>query len=259
MTTTVFKGVADRMAKQYSYIKVCFDALSTTGVGDDYYERITNTDDPDVELAMLQPAYNADIEFEKNTPQKITRGLSAYTNLVSSFEAHLQREGSLSNRTWDGYCESQDVRVSDYTNQVYYARNNDYMKARNVFSEEDATFASAKMTDASTLTFTDGTDFGNGSADAKADGSNFAGTQIKAIITGSNSISSLVINIEGLDEEGVSKTLNGVSISGTPGTEIVIGTDSDRWVDITNITRTSGGTTDDEFEIHNIKERTIEL
>ena len=115
------------------------------------------------------------------------------------------------------------------------------------------------MTGASTLEFTDGDDFGDGSADAKADGSNFAGAQLKAIVVGSNTISSLVVDIEGLDEEGSAKTLSGVTISGAPGTEVAIGTTSDRWVDITNITRVSGGSTGDEIELHNIKERTIEL
>jgi hypothetical protein len=260
MTKTVFKGIADRMAKQYSFIKVCFDALSSTGNGTNYYDMVTNTNDPDVELAMLQASYNADVEFETNTPQKIAKGLSSYTNLISSFESHLQREGSLSLRTWDAYCEAQDVRVSDYTNQIHYSRNNTYMNARNVFSEDDTTFASAEMTGATALTFTDGDDFGDGAAATKADGNNFAGTQLKAVVTGSNTIaSSLVVDIAGLDENGATKTLTNVSIAGSPGTEVVIGATTDLWVDVTGITRVSGGALNDEFELHNIKERTVDF
>jgi len=259
MNTTVFKGIADRMAKQYSYIKVCFDAVSATGNGTKYYDRVTGTEDPDVELAMLQASYNADNEFITNTPQKITRGLSSFTSLVSSFESHLQREGTLTTRTWDAYCADQDVRVSDYTNQVYYARNNAYMNARNVFCEVDTTLASVEMTGETALTFTDGDNFGDGGATTKANGSNFAGAQLEAVITGSQTIAALVVDIAGLDESGAVKTVTSVTIAGAHGAKVAIGTTTDKWVDITSVTGISGGVSADEFELHNIKERTIEF
>lgn len=259
MSKTVFEGFVDRIAKQYSYIKVCFDALSNTGVGTQYYERITATGDPDVELAMLRYAFDADNKFAENETIAMVQSIGEYTSLITSFERHLSREGSITSRRWDDYCEQEDVRVSDYTNQVYYARNSTYMLARNVFAEDDTTLASAEMTGASTLTFTDGDDFGDGGASNLADGSSFAGAQLKAVVTGSNTISSLVVNIVGLDEEGNSKTLNNVTISGAPAAEVTIGTTADKWVDVTNIVWASGGSLSDEFELHNIKEREIAL
>ena len=259
MEKSVFTGIADRIAKQYSYIKVCFEALSATGMGEDYYERVTLTNDPDVELSMLQSAYNTDVDFRTQTPQRVTRNLSSFVNLITSFENHLQREGTILTRSWDAYCQNQDVRVSDYTNQVHFSRKNSYMNARNVFCEDEVTFASVIMSDATTINFSDGVNFGDGSVTAKADGNNFAGTQLKAIVVGSNEISSLVVNITGLDEFGQVKTLENITISGIPGTEVIIGSEEDRWVDVTNITRVSGGNVGDEFEIHNIKERIIQF
>ena len=254
MNTAVLTGYADRIAKQYSYIKVCFDTLAQTGVGTNYYTRVTDTEDPDIELTMLQPAYNADASFVSSTTLSVVRNMSSFTGLISAFEAHLNREGSLTYKTWDGYCTTEAVRVSDYTNQVFYARNNSYMKARNVFCESSATFG----TYAVGTGFTVGSNFGDGAEANLANGTNFAGTQVKAVVTGSNTISGMTATIVGLDEVGAAKTKTGVAIAGAPGTEITVGSTTDRWVAVTNITVT-GGSSGDSFEVRNIKERTITL
>jgi hypothetical protein len=259
MEKTVFTGMADRIAAQYALLKTAFDTLSASGAGETYYERLSDTPDPDVEIEMLQAAYDADQMWAASTANTVLPALAAYMDLISAFILHLIREGSLTETTWNAYCENQDVRVSDYVNQVHYVKYGTWLKARNVFCEDVTVFATGDMTGATTLEFTDEDDFGDGGAANLADGSSFAGTQLKAVVTGSNTIAALAVTIEGLDEDGEEKTLTGCVISGAPGATVAVGSATDRWVDVTDVIRVSGGANGDSFELRNSKERTIAL
>ena len=260
MPKSMFEGYADRMAKQYSYMKVCFNTLANTGTGEQYYDRFGTANDPDVQLNMLTYSNTADIWFRSSsTLMTVVRSFTNFTNLIRGFEAALRSDGTLSSKTFDGYCAYADTRVSDNTNQVYYAANSVYMLAKNVWCEDEKTLGSAEMTGSSTLTFTVGDTLyvGTYSATQKADGTYFGAASLKARITGSNTIGSLVVNVIGRNAIGSSQTV-AATITGAPGAEVNIGT-TEKFLDVTSITRTSGGSTGDMFIVVNTPDRIIEM
>ena len=264
MTKTQFDGFADRIAKQYSYMKVCFNTLAITstglGGGTSYYDRVWESEYPDVTLSMLSYANTADVWFRSSSTLMTTvRGFTNFTNLIKGFEAALRADGTLTSKTVDGYCDYVGTRVSDDTNQVYYAANSSYLYAKHVWCETAKTLGSAEMTGASALTYTVGDTLyvGTYSATQKADGTHFGAASLIARVTGSNTIGSLVVNVIGRNALGVTQTV-AATITGAPDAEVAIGT-TEKFLDVTSITRTSGGSIGDTFEVVNTPDRTIEM
>lgn len=260
MSKAVFEAFADRMAKQYEYFKTAFDAVSDSDVGTPYYDLITAADLKDVELNMLYASDIADKWFFNSGSLIATiRSFTNFTSLVGSFESALWADGTLTDKTFDGYCTSVGTKVSDYTNQVYYAANGYYMLAKNVWCEDIKTLATAEMTGVETLAYTAGATLYSGtySAIQKADGTHYGVSRLKAVISGTNTITSLVVNVSGRKADGTLQTV-GVTISGAPGVEINIGT-TEVFLDVTDIDWVSGGTNGDKFTILNTKDRTIAL
>ena len=260
MTKTMFEGFADRIAKQYSYFKVCFTAVANTAEGENYYNRITMSELPDVEINMLASCKTQDDwSVGSSTLVNAIRSFTSFTNVVKSFETALRADGTLTSKTYDGFCESVSTKVSDYTNQVYFAANSVYMYSHNVWCEDTKVLATGEMTGATTLAYTAGDTLyaGTYSATQRADGTHFGAVGLKVVIGGSQTISSLVVDVTGRNALGVTQTV-AVTISGAPAVEVNVGT-SEVFLDVTNISRTSGGTTGDVFTIVNKKDRVIAL
>ena len=257
LTTSEFNGFADRIAKQYSYIKTCFSALSSTA-GENYYERIYAAQDPDIELNMLQASYNADSYFAVDVSDTVTRTLTNFTALIPAFQNALKADGTLTNMTWDGFCTANSTQVSDYTNRVYYASKNTYMLANNVWCENSVTMASGTMNGTS-LQFTQGASLYKNpstySASQLADGNHFAPVPLNFVVDGTNTISNLIVTLSGVGAAGATISED-VSVAGAPGAAIAT---TKAYVSVTAITLKSGGSNGDSFTVVNTKPRTIAL
>jgi len=209
--------------------------------------------------SMLQAGYNADQWFNQANTVRIVATYSNFTGLIPSFDYALAKDNTLSDLSWDGYLANVGTKVSDYTNQVYYASKNSYLLAKNVWCEYEKTMASAEMTGASALTYTEGDALyvGDYSAAQKADGTHFAGVAIKAVVTGTNTITSLVVTVTGVNELGVADTVEHITVSGAPGT--LSSATTAKFLAITDVSRDSGGSMGDTFAIVNTKDRIISL
>jgi hypothetical protein len=246
---TVLVGIADRLSYQYGVIAVPFASINITGSGL-YETRVTATDDVDVELPLLQTYYNVDTTTF-NLATMIRGGLSGMMSIISAMDAHFARVGHRGG--WDSYLDATGYRVSDYFNQVYYLGKSQFMLANNVFSETANSFATWTYAGG----FVNGIDYGNGSWLNKADGLHFAPTQLKAIVdVGSTSCSSLILQLSVKDITNSPTTIN-VTITGAAGTEVDIGTTSNRFLDVTNITVISGSASGNAIRIENKKERQV--
>ena len=253
INSSVLLGIADRCAYQYGLFIAPLSAANVTGSGF-YWQRITATQDPDVEIPLLSPYYNVD--YNGITETTLYRnGLSGLMQIVTNMDTHFSRVGHTT--SWDGYLQDEDVRVSDYFNQVYRMAKGSYMLANNVFSEDENTFATWTNSGG----FSDGTNYGDGSWTNRADGTKFAPTQLKAVAdTGSTSISGLNFTLEGKDEDNNVKSLSVGPISlATPGDEVDLGTASDLWLDVTGMSSISGGASGNKIKIVNKKERQIAM
>lgn len=253
INSSVLLGIADRCAYQYGLFLAPLTAANITGTGF-YWQRITATEDPDVEIPLLSPYYN--IDYNGITQTTLYRnGLNALQSIVTNMDTHFTRVGWTT--SWDGYLQDQDERVSDYFNQVYKLAKGSFMLANNVFSEDENEFCTWTNSGG----FVDGTNYGDGSWSNKADGTKFAPTQLKVVAdTGSTAISSFNFTLEGKDEDNNVKSLVvGPIALANPGDELDLGTATDLWLDVTGMSSISGGASGNAIKIVNKKERQIAM
>ena len=133
--TSVLLGICDRAAAQYGLVKVAFDSINATGTGF-YWQRITATDDVDVEIPMLSPGYSSDTTLTLATC--VRSGCPALGQVVTMTDSHFSRVAHTGGL--DTFLTTGDERVSDYYNQVYYLAKGSYLLANNVFSEDSDDF-----------------------------------------------------------------------------------------------------------------------
>ncbi|MGQ4893397.1 MAG: hypothetical protein ACP6IQ_02090 [Candidatus Njordarchaeia archaeon] len=258
ISETLFEGITDRAAFQFQSIKANLAALGVEGTGTQYH-RVTSTNDSDIEVPLVESADTSDKAFSaSDAAVKLCRNFTDFTQIITGLEEHFRRV-NLDNPTIDGYCEASGVLVSNYFNQIYYARRGRYLLARHVFCEEEKTFCSCTVTP-SGINFVDRDDFGDGSPENYADGNNFAGEKVKAVVTSPTISVPINIRIIGLNENGEDQTIeSGAIIIGNQGDEINIPSASGRFVDITNVELVSGGSNGDSFDLKPIKERIVKL
>jgi hypothetical protein len=163
---------------------------------------------------------------------------------------------------WDGYLTDNDERVSYFFAQLFFATQSFYMLANNVFSESLDQFARLQVAGGPTLTFTDGVNYGTGDAANPANGTYYAATQLKVVVTamgGSNLDVRLTVKDVNNNLTTIDVTIPGGS---APGTEVPIGTTADRFLDVTGAIFKPGGSTGtvgDDMKVMNLKERQIAL
>jgi len=248
--SSVLLGIADRCAYQYGLLVQNWDSINVTG-GGYYWQRVTATDDPDVEIPLLNTYYLLDTQGF-NLTQLVQGGVPKLLTVVTAMDAHFSRVGHANG--WDGYLNAVDDRVSDYFNQVYYAAKGQYMLANNVFSETDDVFGTFN----GAAVYVDGIDYGDGSWLNRADGSHFAATQLKLVVGAGATATSLVVQVNGKDKENQPHSAsNSTPLTGGAGTTVTVGTTADRFLDTTGISITGGSLSGGNCTIQNVVERAV--
>jgi len=262
VSTSVLIGIADRAASQVELIKTALDDSTATG-GGDYVTRVTDTDNPDLEIPTEGEYEIVDEDFTLCMALKYGTQLS---RIVTGMLAHFNRKDSggqpLQQGGWDGYCQNEDIRMSWYFSQLFFCTQSYYMLANDVFSESVDVFGTVELIGGPAIDFTNGINYGNGSINNPANGQYYAATQLKIVVTSMGG-TDLDLRLSVKDINDLPTTID-VTISGgsSVGTEIPVGTSSDRFLDVTNVSFVpfgSFGTLGDEVTIQNLKERQISL
>jgi hypothetical protein len=261
--TTTLLGIADRAAYQSKTIIEAMEELAQEG-GGFYFDRVTATDDADVEIPTATDYHNVDV-MQQDADRVLKYALGGCT-IIDDMNAHFaRRDGSgapLQVGGWDGYLYSNDERVSWWFNRLYFACRSSYMLSINVFSETDDLFGTVEMQAGPTLNYTDGVNYGNGADFNPADGNNFAATQLKAKVV-TMGASELDLRLSVKDKYNNPTTIDiSIPASSPVGTEIPIGGTSDRFLDVMSVSLipfSDYGTIGDTIEIRNLKEREISL
>jgi len=260
--TATLLRVADRAAYQYGQMKAMFAAVSQAGLGY-YWEAVTATDDPDVEVPTLGDYRLVDDDLDPGFAAKFGTQLGL---IVGAMEGHFEMPGPtgqpLQAGGWDGYLTGKAVRVSQYFGELFFAVKGYYMLANDVFSEGDDQFARAQVAAGPAVVFTDGVSYGNGDARNPANGTYFAATQLRAVVTAMGG-ANLDLRLSVKDVNDNPTTID-VTVPGgsPPGTVVPVGTSSDRFLDVTGaafVPAGSTGTTGDDVKVRNLKERQIQL
>ena len=260
--TTTLLGIADRAAEQYNILQQAFSDANQEG-GGYYFSRVTATNDSQIEIPLEQPYQIVDDDL---LVDYAVRNGTRMANIVNAMLVHFnQRDNSgtpLQVGGWDGYLYQHNSRVSWWFNKLFYAVKNHWMLAVNVFSETDDVFGTIELASGPSIDFTDGVNYGNGATTNQANGSYFAATQLKVIVTtmGANDLD-LRLRVKDINNVPTSIDVN-IPASSPPGTEIDVGTSSDRFLDLIGaefVPASSYGTLGDEVTVHNLKERQIAL
>ena len=136
------------------------------------------------------------------------------------------------------------------------------MLAIDVFSETDDQFAGIVVDTGPVITFTDGVNYGDGSALNTADGSNYAATQLKVAVVAMGA-TDLDLRLSVKDTSDNLTTID-VTVPGSsaPGTIVNVGTSANRFLDVTTaifVPAGNQGTVGDSVTIRNLKERQVAL
>lgn len=259
--STDLLGIADRAAQQYDILRQAYETAQQEG-GGWYFTRVTDTDDPDVELPTIQPYRIVDEDLDVD--MAVTSG-SRLANIINAMMVHFNtRENGVPLQVggWDGYATSQDVRYSWWFNKLYFAVKSQYLLANNVFSETDDIFGTVVIGAGPSVNFTDGVNYGTGSSTNLANGSNFAATQLKVVVTnlGANNLD---LRLSVKDINNLPTTIDVTIIANSPpGTEFPVGDETNRYLDVMGVSykpASSYGTLGDTVTIQNLKERQIAL
>jgi hypothetical protein len=253
--------VADRAAYQYGQMKALSATIEARGTAY-YWETITATEDPDVEIPCLSRYKAVDDDLE---PIRILTG-TMLGGIVWGMDSHFSRKDSngdaLQLGGWDGYLQAKDERVSQYFAEMYYGTKGSYMLAVHVFSEGDDEFADVGVAAGPTIVFTDGVNYGNGSGVNPANGSYFAATQLRVVVA---TMGATDLDLR-LTVKDVSNNLTTIDVTvpggSVPGTVVNVGTAADRFLDVTAVDfKPAGnqGTVGDSVTVRNLKERVIAL
>lgn len=260
--TATLLAVADRAAYQFGQLQAACAVIQAEGNGF-YFDLVSATEDPDVEIP-LDGVYNA-VDEDLQVGFMVKYG-TQLPNVIGGMNAHFNRPGPsgvpLQTGGWDGYLTSNNERVSYYFAQLFFATQGYYMLANNVFSESANQFARLQVAAGPVLTFTDGVNYGTGAAANPANGTFYAATQLKVVVT-SMGATQLDVRLSVKDINNNPTTID-VTIPGgsTPGTVIPVGSTADRFLDVTAaIFKPAGstGTVGDDMNVMNLKERQIVL
>jgi len=264
--TATLLAIADRIAYQYDQIRTAFESINLTGAGNAgtlYFESVTATDDPDVEIPLVNPAEIADNDFVLNTIFRA--GFVDLQNVLRAMDAHFARVGFTGG--WDEYLLVKDERVSDHFNQVFWcAKNSQWMLAVDVFSEGDDTFATLEVLAGPILDFTDGINYGTGAQTNLASGSNFAATQLRVVVEVVGGIGpgmaadlDILLGVKDLNDSPTTIAVT-VPAGSVVGDSIDVGTATDRFLDVTGaVFNGDQGTVGDRVTVRNKKERDISV
>ena len=260
-TTTLLK-VADRCAAQYQYIANAYVQLVQQGNGF-YSEIVTDTDNQELEIPTQQPYYWVDHGLSVN--KAIANG-TPLASIIGAMNTHFNIRDFAGNPLqpggWDGYLYTHNCRVSWYFNRVFQITQSLNMLAVNVFSETDDVFGTVDILAGPVIGFTDGVNYGDGAVTNPANGIYYAATQLKVVVTTMG-----LINVDlrlGVKDVNNNPTTIDVTIPGgsAPGAVILVGTTSNRYLDLMNVSFVplgSTGTVGDQFTVNNQKERQIAL
>ena len=206
-TTATASGISDRIA---AIVEAVDNAVIPSRVGSPsvaapggFFNRVSNTQDYNVEVGFITPAYNADLELSGVT---ILGSDSKFQALIQSMDAHTSSAGGV---TYDVYCTNSGLQNSEYFAKFYGQVKGTQLSSRNVFSESSVRVASTYMVGSGNWTFIPGTDLGSGGVAKYAGTPTSTGASLlMAALPSGISTSSCAMSVSGLDDNGNSNQVS---------------------------------------------------
>jgi hypothetical protein len=236
ISTSVLQGLTDRLAAQGALFNAAIAGSGLAG-GGECFDRVSATETYEVERDLITPCRNWD---KGMSGTDIFGGLSTLRTLMSSLGGHVATVGSL---TMDQYLTRSGVNVANTFADMYSATTNVTLSSVNVFSEVDVEMGSVAHLGSDVWAFTDGTALGTGSGAYSA--TNHAAQQLLAYLgSGVTVAGNITVTATLKKEDGTTGTNTVAFTAADPAnTHKVIGSASDQYIDIVNLTAASSGLT----------------
>ncbi len=198
--------------------------------GNSIAQYILDTDDEGVTADLLPAARDLD-EDNPSPPARFIFGIASVSAMITALNTHLARYSAYT--TLDSYLTS--LNASSPTLRFHQAFH-DHLKAlsrKNVFSANDTVLATFSCTGATTGTF----------ASVTTIGTSYAGAKLVVKNQGGNT-SGATLTVTGKKIDGTTQALTVTVSSGTDNDEQDLSVTTQLFVEVTNITITSGTNTD---------------
>lgn len=249
-------GLSDRLA---AIVQAVDNAVIPARVGavgvaspGGFFNRVSVTQDYNVESSFITPTYNADNEL---SGVSILASDAKFQALVQSLDTHTQQVAGV---TFDVYCTNSGLRNSEYFAKLYGQVKGVQLSSSNVFAESQVVLASTTGGSGS-WAFTAGTDLGAGGV------TKYAGTSVStgaalliASLPSGISTSNCTGSVSGLDDNGNPSRAAFTFPNGLANAQVqVSSTLRFRTVSNISITTDTGITNGSTIVVFNKKERTI--
>lgn len=131
-----YDSFIENMKTKYLKVKEVyedFNAQLTSISGEDsFYQQISLSGNPALEIAMLSGAYNADNSFGTTSFETYMKSNTAYTGLIRNFETAIGLGGGYSANTLDAFLTSNAIVEDTLANSIYALAKNTSLLAYNV-------------------------------------------------------------------------------------------------------------------------------
>lgn len=240
ITNLVAQGIIDRAAYIEKYIG---DAIAG---GTAFYPRLSELDDPSVELVIGPAAHALDLAITAGDFYSNLQG-----DLVNALLQHLQRAAETGETkavyaTIDAWLTAVAWRVPIQFSTLCYRTLGSYLLAANVY-DDVKTLGSFAITGSGTGTYTDG---------VALDTVHSGGNNVEAVCTTAVTSCSLTVTLTKPDATTEEKT---ITVVGAAGETVAIGSASDIYTNITTVTINSGGANLQTVTFRSVLDRALAL
>jgi hypothetical protein len=255
----LFKGIADRLSKQWQFLVNATQEVTAKG-GGLFYPRLHDGTgvggNYSVEGDLIAAANSTDTILHDS-------GIMAdsyFATLINALNTHVTNQGA---DDLNAYLNISGINVSAYYEEVYYQVRGSHLEARNVFSPYDQeTMATVDVSASGVGVFTDGVALGTGTGDVST--TNHAAGMLHIVLQSGITPTDTILNLQLLAElypDGSVATSANVTVpAGTAAGELIsVGTSGvNTYLDVTNVI-TAGGVSGEQFKVLSQLERVIAL
>lgn len=146
-----YDNFISNMKTKYLKIKDAYtnfsDELITIGEENPFYDQITVSGNPAIEVAMLSGAYNADNSFGTTEFSTYIKANTSYTGLIRNFETAITNGNGITSNILDTFLFANNIVEDTLGNEIYYLSKNNYLLAYNVGCETEEKMGSFAVTE----------------------------------------------------------------------------------------------------------------
>ena len=260
ISVALITDITDRIAAQAQFLQSGLLQANQDVVDGRFFDRITESDDPDIELDLLGTYRALDVNF--STSEEFRR---IFGTAVASLQNHVIRT---TGRDMNTYFTTSGIQVAHDFARVFNASRGSELTANNTFGDSVDPMWTISFTGSGTGTSTDGGAVGTGGTSLHSDTAtialpkgNHGPEQLEVIVESGTATEPIQLDIQGKNRAGTIVNAPAFTIVAgnvTPGYTQDVGTSTDLFLDVTRV-QFNGGASTDKIRIRSKVLRVVSL